>query len=346
MMSLREIEVACGALGNQGQAGIPLSESVRRMARIQVKYKGLWGDVAFGVSEGKRFSEFFDEVCPEAIVNAVKAGELSGKLYEVFIRIEETTALQSEIRGLLYKLISPVLLVLGGVVLFFGFMLEVLPQLAKSLGSGSKGLVFEVSQWMSEFFTENWLVCVSSLCVFLCLIFFWLRDEENRALILGFLLSIPVLGDALKNIYFGLWAYYMALMDASGSIALVDELTLTLDILPIPLRAGVRLMADEVVSRGIANSADGEKQDDDDPRRGWPFYITTAFIVAEQTGDLNKSLLKAAPIMIKDGTKLLTFSLKIANNLALVLAGVMITVPLVAYYLQLAASLTGALSGR
>lgn len=345
MMNLKDIEMAAAALGNQGSAGIPLADATKRMRRLQKKHGDFWTKVSQGIEGGHRISEYLIGVWPEAIVNAVIAGETSGKLNEVFNRIEETTALQRKINAMVYKLIYPIGLGLAGFCVFIFFMTQVIPSLSASLGVGNQGFVFELSKWMSYTLKNHWISILVGCVVIGFLVYLWLSDAGNRAALVNVILGIPVVGSALRNLYFGLWSHYMGLVDASGSIPLTDGLIMTSAVLPVPLRAGLVLMSEEVVARGMSNASDPEKQKAGDPRCDWPFYVGNAFVIAEQTGSLEAELSRAAPAMIKDGTAQLNFVVDIGNILALCLAGVFVAGPIVAYYVQLGAALTGAMRG-
>lgn len=345
MMTLKEIEMAAAALGNQGRAGISLADATRRMSRLQKKHSEFWTALAINISEGRRISEYLDGVWPDAVVSAVKSGEISGKLNEVFARIEETTALQRKVNGMMYKMTYPVVLGLSGVAVFLFFMTQVLPSLSQSLGTGKHGFVFELSEWMTKTMKEDWLTVTIATIVIVVSIVGWLRSAKNRSQIVALMLKTPILGDALRNLYFGLWSYYMALVDASGSIPLVDGLVMTSAVLPEPLRPGLILVAEEVVARGMSSAVDPDKQSLGDPRCAWPFYVSNAFIIAEQTGSLEAELLRAAPSMIKEGTEKLDVALGIANMIALAFAGIFIAGPIMAYYIQLGEALQGAMKG-
>jgi type II secretory pathway component PulF len=345
MMTLKEIEMGAAALGNQGRAGIPLADATRRMRRLQKKHAEFWNSTASGIENGHRISEYLTGMWPEAVVNAVRAGEESGKLNEVFNRIEETTALQRQINGLVFKLMYPVVLMLSGIVVFIFFMTQVLPSLSQSLGTGNHGFVFDLSTWMTATMNNYWLSILIGMGVSIFAVIAWLKVPDNRESIAAMALTIPVLGDALRNLYFGLWSHYMALVDVSGSIPLVDGLLITSTVLPRALRPGLELMSAEIVARGMSNASDPEKQVSGDPRCDWPFYVGNAFVIAEQTGVLEVELLRAAPEMIKDGTSKLNFSIDIGNIIALAFAGLFIAGPIMAYYMQLGAALSGAMKG-
>jgi len=336
-MNLKEIAASAAALGNQIKAGIPVDQALRRLAVMQPSYEEFWTQASIAVQSGRPLSDSLAEVWPRALVSAVKAGERSGKLDEVFGRIEETIELQLSLRSALAKLAYPVGMGVAGLAVFLGFMIFVLPSLAKSLDTKSRSFIFELSTWISGFAHENWVSVVVGLGVGIVALVSWLRTEGARSFILEVLLGIPLIKDALRDMYFGLWANYMAMMFAAG-IATTEGLIITSEILPAGLKESVRVFEQDlsVNNRTMSDAADPAKQPPDDPRTvWWPFYIANAFIAAEQTGDLDKELLRVAPSLIKDGVKMLNQVIAVANAIALAVSAFLIVSPLAAYYMEI-----------
>ena len=336
-MNLKEIADSAAALGTQIKAGIPIDQALRRLAQMQPSYADFWIQASMAAQSGRLLSDLLADVWPNALVSAVRAGERAGKLDEVFGRIEETIELQLGLRSALAKLAYPIGMGVAGLVVFLGFMIFVLPSLAKSLDTKSKSLVFELSQWISNFANENWVTVVASCAVGIVALVSWLRTEKAKSLIIEILLSIPLIKDALRDMYFGLWANYMAIMFAAG-IPTREGLKITSEILPVTLQESVLVFEWDlsVNNRTMADAADPAKQSPDDARAiWWPFYIANAFIVAEQTGEVDKELLRVAPSLIKDGVRTLNQVIAVANAIALALSAFLIISPLAAYYMEI-----------
>jgi type II secretory pathway component PulF len=342
MMTNKELAVAVAGIGNQTRGGISLSEAVLRMARIQPKYADFWTDMAYALEHGKRFSDCLGEMWPDALHSAVIAAEKSGTMDATMLRIEEVLALQEEVNNRIGKIKYPALIGIAAVVVFLFYMIAVIPALGESLGTGGKGIVFTSAIWMKKMATDHWMPIVGGTVAAIAGIVVWLRNPDNRAMLVDFFLSIPVIGPSLKLLYFGMWANYLALIDMSGSIGTPQALQLTLGVLPSPMREGVILMSEQVVTHGLANAADPAKLPEDDPRQDWPFYITYAFIIGQQTGLLGEALLRAAPSMIKEGTKKLTFAIDVMTYTIMGIAAAMIGTPLMAYYAQMGQALQDA----
>lgn len=340
MMNMSEIGASAAGLGNQMQAGIPLDQALRRLAQMQPAYAEFWSRAVLSVQSGRLLSESLPEIWPETLIGVVKAGEQSGKLENVFGRIEETIELQQKLRGAMMQLAYPLGMGLAGLSVFIGFMVFVLPGLGKSLGSHSKSFVFELSNWMSIFAHENWVMVLGAIGAGVAMLVAWLRTQEARAAVLDFFLGIPVVKDALRDLYFGLWANYMAMVVSAG-ITTTEALKMTAVVLPSGMNESViAFERDLTVShRAMSDAVDPEKLPADDLRVvWWPFYISNAFIVAEQTGAIDKELLRVAPSLIKDGMKKLDSVIAVANVVALAVSAFLIVSPLAAYYVEIFAA--------
>lgn len=338
MMTLQQIASAAGALGNQLGAGIPLAQAVGRMSRLQPVQKEYWLRVAAALQSGQQLSSFIGEVWPRTLVSVVKAGEEAGTLAAVLHQIEETVELQMKLRGKMMGLAYPFGMGAAGLAVFMSFMIFVLPLLAKSIGGKkSTSLVFQFSTWLSVNFLENWMLIVGGLVVGAVALVSWIRTEKAQELIIDLLLQMPMIKDALRDMYFGLWATYMSMMVNAG-IPTVAALNLTAPVMPGVLADSVRTFANDIGTnnRSLSDSADVENLPPDDLRvRWWPFFISSAFVVAEQTGRIDRELMRVSPALIKDGTKSLERLIAILNLVSLAASAFLIVSPLAAYYSEI-----------
>lgn len=338
-----EIEAAASALGNQLAAGIPLRESVGRMTKLQPQYVDFWRDASESLSRGGRLSTSLESTWPSSIVAAIRAGEESGTLEDVFRRSAQALEVTAQVKKIFSKLLSPLIAFCAGLGVFLFFMVGVIPQLQAGLGGSETSLVFKLSSWMHAVVVKAWPLLIGGLIGGVYLTIQWFKQPESIDKLVEVGNRQAKLGEALRSLYFGTWAYQMALMDAAG-LPVKQQLLLSADTLPECYRQGVINMAEEVEKRGIADSADPEKQAEGDPRREWPFYIGTAFITAHETGRVDQEMQRCAPLLVGEGLKQISQVLAVADLVAKLFASVMIGLPLMAYFSQMASSLTKAFS--
>lgn len=344
-MNLSAIGEAAAALGNQLSAGIPMDQALSRMPRLQPRYAEFWGRALREVQMGHPISGTLHGEWPQAIVAAVQAGEHSGRVEAVFARVEATIELQLGLRANLLKLVYPIGMGVAGLTVFVGFMTFVMPMLSNAIGaSATPSTMFRLAAWFAETIPPNWTVLAGGTIGGVFLLQTWLRSEEARGAILDALLAVPMVRDALRDMYFGLWANYLALMVAAG-IPTTRALVLTAPVLPGPLRDSVLLCERDLTAnnRTLSAAADTNKFPADDLRFvWWPFYISNAFIVADQTGDLEKELLRTSPSLIKDGVRSFARVVAIANVVAIAISAFLIVSPMAIYYSEVFSAIRSA----
>lgn len=338
-----QISTAANAIGNQLAAGIPAREAIGRMARLQPEYADFWRTTEEVMSRGARLSTQLEGVWPEGIVAAIKAGEESGTLEEVFKRIAQALEVGAQVKKIFGKLNSPVIAFLAGFGVFLFFMIGVIPKLQANLGGSETSLVFKASTWMHDTAVNGWPFILGGLAVAIALAVQWFKAPGSLDKLIELGNHQPRLGGALRSLFFGMWAYQMAMLDSAGLPA-KQQLLYSVKTLPECYQQGVLNMASEVEKRGIADAADPDKQEEDDPRQEWPFYIVTSFITAHETGRIDEEMRRTAPILIDEGIKELTKVLAVADVIAKTCAAIMIGIPLMAYFAQMASSLTKAFS--
>ena len=337
-----ELEFACNAIGNQLAAGIAFDLTVRRMAKLQPKYEAFWAEHGEAMARGDRFSNRVGDVWPEWLVAAIKAGEESGKLADVFSRTAKTIQTQLQVKKLYSKLVSPVVAFLAGVGVMLFYMVVVIPQLAGTLGGGEQSLTLRASLAMKYVVDNYGLGLIAGLIALVFGGVAWFKRPENVDKVITLATRVPILKTAMLNLYFAMWAEQLALLAAAGNITMKNQLLLSVKMLPSVYQSGVVAAAQDIEKRGYADAVDPDMQAEDDPRRAWPYYISTSFMVAYETGELDVQLLRSAPILLDEGIRALTKFITIADFVAKICAATMIAIPLMAYFSQMANSMAHA----
>ncbi|WNV05868.1 type II secretion system F family protein [Candidatus Methylospira mobilis] len=337
MQTLTEIRDAASFLGDYLDAGIPIVGAISNLHRQQPKAG--WNGVAEKLARGDRLSDCLPGMWPDIFVSSVIAGEESGKLPSILKNIEHTTNIQLEIKSLLKGLLRPAALIVLGSLVLAGYMLFVIPMMAKTMGGFSSrkqdgDYIIHACLWLNEMVFEHWQPCLAALLAIAVFVVNRVRQPEFVDWLFEVADAIPKLNDSLRILYFGLWARSLALLTGAG-IAAEPALRLSARNLPLNMRAGVLLMADDTTQRGLADSGSTDNQAPGDPRLKWPFAIGCAFAQAEQIGDIEYIMNKIAPGMITQGTASLKLWIASASNIALLITGVFSMLPTLFFYLEL-----------
>lgn len=335
MMTLKQVNASADALAGMYSAGTPIMTALNRMAMLQPSYAEFWQQAKAAVSQGGKLSAQLKLIWPQSLVNAITAGETSGKVEQSLIRIAETTEMQMQMQNDLSKLLAPMFLFIGGIGSFIFYMVFVLPNIGKVLASKSTSSIMQLSAWMTEIYQDYGIIIGISFLIVLAALISWSRTSEARQTVLTACLHIPFLREALRDLYFGIWANYMSLVVGAG-LGTVHGLKLTTPILPVEMRTSMhQFIADlEDHNKSLTEAAD-LKQQHDDRALWWPFYVSQAFLMADSTGRVDEALLKVAPSLIKEGRKRLALATKTAWFIAIVCTAMMAVAPLIAYYIEL-----------
>lgn len=336
-MTLQEVGESTAAIGNQIAAGVPLDQVIARMQKLQPRYRDFWMRATLSVQGGGRISTSLREVWPVSFVKAVESGEESGRLDQVFARIAKTVVLQQQLMKTVSKLYYPIGMGAAGLGVFLMYVIVVIPEWSKSLGSRTQpGAITQLSIATSRFLLENWMPIAVMIAMAIVAVLTWAKSDEGKAVITEWMLATPRVGAGLRDIYFGIWAEHMS-MAVSAGVPTPQALVLTAPVLPMILRESIERFERDltVLSRPMDEAADLECQASDDPRtQWWPFYIANAFIVAESTGQVDVELERVTPSLINEGTATIERFVDWASVIILVLAGVAIVSPIVIYYLE------------
>lgn len=347
MQKPHHIESAALAISNQLSANIPLREIIARMPKIQPEFSEFWSHCSSSMRHGTRLSTLFEEASnspnawPDAYVHAIRAGEQSNSLQPVFSQIAASSKITQQISNTYSKLISPIAAITGGFIMFLFYMIAVIPGIQSNLG-GQTDIVLSTALWMKNIAYNYWwaiLIALSSSSLWAAS---WYSQPSSKQTLFSIANKIPKLGTALQWIYFSQWAFQIAILDSAG-LTPKQQLLLSLKTLPTVWQPGIILMADELEKKGLASSSDPDKLPPNDPRTLWPFYINIAFQIAHETGNIHKEMSQIAPLLLEDGLRQLSKFISIADLSSKIIAAVMIAIPLLAYFNQMANSLTNSM---
>lgn len=143
------------------------------------------------------------KVFPELFVNMVAAGEVSGKLDEVLMRLtiqlKKDHQLVAKVRG---ALTYPTIVVVAMVVLGFVMMVAVVPKLLEifTQSGGTLPLPTRILIALSDFMRSYIAFIIPGAIGFVFLFRWWIHTPKGRLTWHKFLLRLPIIGPILKKI--------------------------------------------------------------------------------------------------------------------------------------------------
>ncbi len=298
-------------------SGVPLIDALRSLSEEK---KGFWRGVLVrireGVAGGASLSRALDsekKVFPEFYVNMVAAGEQSGTLDRVLIRVadflERQAAVRSKIR---MSMVYPLFMVsVGFIVLSFLFTF-VVPKIVKIFENTKSALPFitVVLIRISNLFVHYWWV----LALLLAAVGFgWKRvAEKHRRRIDGLKLRVP--GGVMQSLYFGRFARTLGFL-LSGGLPMLQSLELA-------AKSTGNVIVEERVTDAAKKVAEGARLSASLER--FPAVLLQLISTGEKSGSLAGILEKAADSYEEDFERKVQKALSLLEPSMILAMGLMV----------------------
>lgn len=317
---------------------MPASEILTEIAGMMPKYRGLLLAGAGQINrQGTTLSEAVENLFPPATMPAIRAGEDSGSLYDVFDQIWRTAKTQESINKILRGIISPLLLTGLGIVISVCFYLFLIPDLYRNLARNvprdyDPGFMITSALQANEAIISDWQMYAVGLVLTLIGLVSYITRPSVKAYLGSWLISVVTkikpIGEAYAHLKFGVMAQYLQIVSMAGLDA-DKRIDLVMQTLPEPLRPALKAFRAEMLTKSIKEACRSEGRPASDPRSStvlWPPYIRLAFQQAHE-GNWEESMQEFGGVMLQDGEERVTKLLGVALAASLVFVGVIITIP-------------------
>jgi general secretion pathway protein F len=303
-------------------AGVTLPESLTALTE-QVesrRLKGILSDVANKVNEGSALADAlsrYPDLFLPLYINMVRAGEASGSLETVLLRIADFMDQQEELKGkvtsaMIYPMIMTVLS--GGIVTML--MINVVPQITEMFEGMNAELPWNTKFliWMSDLLASWWFLIGAGFAGVVWLFRRWRATEIGRAAGDTVLLKMPVIGDLARKLSIARFARTLATMLASG-VQLLQALDIVRSLLG-------NYVLEKVVATARDNIREGEGIAPALKRSGqFPALVTHMIAVGERSGQLEQMLTDVANAYDREVNIALTRMTALLEPMMIVLMG-------------------------
>ncbi len=275
-------------------SGLTLLQALN-ILRDQIKntsMRNVIQNVISDIEEGRSLSlaiEKYPDVFPAMYVSSVKAGEQSGLLDKVLLRLAENLEKKQKLKGTIKSaLMYPIIVMIGMVIIVILMIVLVVPKLVE----------FSQSLNIPLPATLQILVLVSNsawfwpLCIIVCFISYflfrrWYGSESGRLIIDAWVLKIPVFGKLISETILTEFTRTLGLLIGSGTLV-VDALKQTSDSADNVLYKNAIVGVSNRVEKGISVG------DSMLSYALFPPILVQMVKIGEQTGKLDESLVKVS----------------------------------------------------
>ncbi len=298
-------------------SGVPLLEALRSLSEEK---KGFWRGALVRIREGvsggaslSRALESEGKVFPGFYVNMVAAGEQSGTLDRVLIRLADFLEKQASVRSRIRAaMVYPLFMVsVGFIVLSFLFTF-VVPKIVKIFENTRSALPFITVAliWISNIFVHYWwlLALLAAAAGF-----GWKRVAgKYRRRIDGMKLRVP--GGVMQSLYFGRFARTLGFL-LSGGLPMLQSLELAAS-------STGNVIVEERVTEAAKKVAEGARLSAS--LEGFPSVLLQLIATGEKSGSLAEILEKAADSYEEDFERRVQKALSLLEPSMILAMGVMV----------------------
>lgn len=293
-VKVKDLAIFCRQFAIVLEAGVPIAAAldVLREQATNRTLKDCINEIYENIQKGISLSNAMRQhnVFPEILISMVEAGEISGQLDKVFIRMadkfEKDFKLNQKIKG---QLTYPIIVTVIAIAVIMVLMVKVVPSFAGILtGMNAKLPVFtKILMNVSTFFQTWWWLMVLSIIFLVVGGGAYARTDSGKHFFGSLVLKIPVVKDLTRNMMTARLTRTLGTLMASG-VLLIQAMEAVQKVL------GNAVIADrmeEVISeikkgRGLTQPISNMKY--------FPPMLISMIRIGEESGELDFSLDKCA----------------------------------------------------
>lgn len=327
-------------------AGLPILRSLQILEQQQKPglLKAIIGGVADEVEGGSTLSDAmakYPKAFDKLYVNMIHAGEIGGVLDIILQRLadfmEKAAKLKKKVLGAMIYPAVVVSIAVGIVSMIMIFVIPKFEQIFRDFGTKLPAVtevLLTVSRWFANW---GWAYIIAAPFVFMFVIKLIRMSEGGRYFVDAVKLKIPVMGGILSKTSIARFTRTLGTLVAAG-VPILDALNITRE-----------TSGNEIYARAIGRIHDAIREGESmaDPLRATKVcdsIVVNMVAVGEETGDLDKMLMKVADNYDSDVDILVGSLISILEPLMVVALGLIVGFIVIALFAPMI-SLISAVSG-
>jgi len=325
-------------------SGVPLIQSIGVLASQQpsVMFGRALGKIRYAVENGATLSESleaFPSIFDNLYVAMVRAGEASGNLDEILLKlttyIEKAAKIRAQVKSAMFY---PIMIVTVAITVISVLLVFVVPTFAKQYEDAGKELPWLTQQIvdLSDFLVADGVYLLIGLGTSIFLFRRYIKTENGRKWLDNKLLNAPGFGVLFRKLAVGRFCNTMSTMLTSG-VNLLEALNIC------AASSGNKVIEKFVVS-ARTGVEQGRKLSEPLADGGlFPKMVISMIQIGEQTGALDDMLLKVSAFYEEEVDLAVKTLLSMIEPVMIAVIGGIVGVIVIAMYLPVfdAASLVG-----
>ncbi len=279
-------------------AGLPILRSLRILEEQQKSgnFKRIIGYVADDIEGGSTLSEAMGKYArafDRLFVNMVAAGETGGVLDLILSRVadfkEKTIRLKARVKG---AMIYPAVVLTAAFLILLGLMKYVIPSFKEVLEEMVEGelnavttTVLGISNWIATQY--GWVVLIAVPFGIIFIVRFVRRFRPGRVVLDTIQLKLPVVGQLTSKVSITRWTRTLGTLISAG-VPILDAINVTRETAGNEVYANMLQTVHNSIRQGDTFAGPLRQSKTVD------LLVSNMVAVGEETGDLDKMLLKVA----------------------------------------------------
>ena len=273
------------------KAAIPLVESLNALSdqAENLAFKQVLSDIRRQVADGSSLAAALAEhpkVFDNLYINMIRAGESSGSLDLVLIRLSDFLDSQLKLRSkIVGAMVYPLIMIVVGILLMMLLFVFVIPRVTKLFEQQRKPLPFVTKLLLgtADFVSAYWPLIIVAAIGLGFAFKKWISTPKGRFTWDSFKLKLPLLGIVVRLIAISRFAKTLATLLSSG-VPLLRALEIVKNILGNAVLADVVEKAAEEIKEGDSIAAPLRRSNQ------FPPLMTHMIAVGERAGKLEEML--------------------------------------------------------
>jgi general secretion pathway protein F len=252
-------------------------------------FKGVWADVKQRVNEGAGFGDALSthpRIFSGLYVNMVRAGETSGALDVVLVRLADFTESQSELRSkVVGTMVYPILMIAVANVVVAILMIFVIPKIARLFESQKVPLPLptRVLIGLSLAIKSYWYIVFPIIGLIIYAFMRYIRTERGRPWWDALVLDLPIFGPLVRMIAITRFSKTLSTLLGSG-VPLLAAFDIVKNVVQNTVLLRVIEMARDGVKEGESIAAPLKRSGE------FPPIVTHMIAIGERSGSLEEML--------------------------------------------------------
>ncbi len=294
-VSSQDLAIATRQLATLIAAGIPLVDGLTALVDQveQPRLKRIMGVVKQKVNEGASLADALREhpkVFSELYVNMIRAGESSGALDVVLVRLADFTESQAQLRNkIIGAMLYPAIMVVVGIAIVGILFVVVIPKVTKIFDDMNVTLPWttRILIGVSSFARDYWYAVLVFIPALLFGLRRFVRTARGRAWWDRTKLGAPVFGELIRMLSLSRFAKTLATLLASG-VPLLTAMDIVRNIVSNTLLADVIDKARDAIREGESIAAPLRRSGQ------FPPLVYHMIAIGERSGQLEEMLQNVA----------------------------------------------------